>query len=83
MGILRPARSARRNCVACQLMHARKNGGCKARPSKKAFRLELEKTIAAQGGRLISAGYEAARKKVEIECGAGHRFARQSVFSVR
>jgi hypothetical protein len=74
-GHIAPRYVSTTNCVACQLMHARKNGGWKARPTKEAFRLELEKTITAKGGRLLSAGYEAARKKVEIDCGAGHHFA--------
>src|SRR5206468_11889795 len=42
------------NCVACQVEHARKNGGWQARPSKTAYLDKVRKNIEERGGEAFS-----------------------------
>jgi hypothetical protein len=63
------------NCVACQVEHARRNGGWQARPSKAAFLEECRQKIEQRRGALLSTEYVAAKKKLKVRCAVGHEFA--------
>jgi len=62
------------NCAACQVEHARKNGGWGARPSREQFFAQARELIEARGGALISTTYVSAKSKLHVRCDRGHEF---------
>ena len=62
------------NCVPCQVEHARRNGGWKARPSKEEFLQMARELVEAKGGELLSTGYVSAKSKLEVRCKRKHVF---------
>jgi hypothetical protein len=62
------------NCSQCQLEHARKNGGWKARPSKEEFFQHVKEIVKKRGGTLLSKSYISARDKIKIQCEHGDKF---------
>ncbi len=63
------------NCVQCQAEHARRNSGCKARPSKEEFLERVRKVVERRGGTLVSAEYVNAKSKLNIRCAKDHLFS--------
>lgn len=63
-----------KNCVACQVEHARRNGGWRARPPKAAYLNKARKFAEQRGGELLSLEYVAARAKLKVRCAADHEF---------
>ncbi|MBV8891632.1 hypothetical protein [Bradyrhizobium sp.] len=72
-GHLAPRYVSTRNCSQCQLEHARKHGGWKARPSKEDFLQRVKEAIEKRGGTLLSE-YVSARAKLKVHCERGHKF---------
>ena len=68
------------NCVQCQVEHARRNGGWKARPSKEEFLQMARELVEGKGGELLSTEYVSAKSKLEVGCSvqapAGHSSSR-------
>jgi hypothetical protein len=62
------------NCLRCQLEHARKRGGWKARPPKEDFLQRAREIVEMRGGTLLSTEYVSARAKLKISCEHGHEF---------
>jgi len=62
------------NCVACQVEHARRNGGWQARPPSATYLDEARKRIEGRGGVLLSTEYVSAKTKVKVRCAEGHEF---------
>ena len=62
------------NCAACQVEHARKNGGWGARPSREQFFAQARELIEARGGALISTTCLSAKSKLHVRCDRGHEF---------
>jgi len=73
-GHLAPRYVSTGNCAACQLEHARRHGGWKARPSRATYLDQLRSFIEQRGGVLLSNEYVAARTKVKVRCAARHEF---------
>src|SRR5262249_25108764 len=63
------------NCVPCQVEHARRNGGWRARPSAKAYLEKARTVVEARGGVLLSTQYISAKAKLNVRCGDKHEFA--------
>jgi hypothetical protein len=61
------------NCVQCQVEHARRNGGWKARPSKEELLGMARERVEAKGGELLSTEYLTAKSKLKIRCQRGHQ----------
>jgi hypothetical protein len=63
------------NCVQCQLEHARRIGGWKARPSKEQY-LEIAREVVEKkwGGVLLSTEYVDAKSKLQVQCAQKHEF---------
>lgn len=62
------------NCVACQVEHARRNGGWQARPSSAMYLDEARKRVEGRGGVLLSTEYISAKTKLKVRCADGHPF---------
>lgn len=62
------------NCVACQVEHARRNGGWQARPSSAVYLDEAQKRINQRGGVLLSPEYKSAKTNLKVRCGRNHEF---------
>jgi hypothetical protein len=73
-GHLPPRYVSTTNCSRCQLEHARKRGGWKARPPKEDFVQRVKETVEKRGGTLLSTEYVSARTKLKIRCEHGHKF---------
>jgi hypothetical protein len=73
-GHLAPRYVSTTNCSRCQLEHARKHGGWKARPSKEDFLQRYKELVEKRGGTLLSTKYVSARAKLKIHCEHGHKF---------
>jgi hypothetical protein len=65
-GHLAPRYVSTMNCVACQVEHARRNGGWQARPSRAMYLDEVRKRIEQQGGVLLSTEYVSAKTSLNI-----------------
>jgi hypothetical protein len=74
-GHLAPRYVSTTNCSRCQLEHARKHGGWKARPSKEDFFQRYKKKVEKRGATLLSKKYVSARTKLRIRCEHGHKFS--------
>jgi hypothetical protein len=61
-------------CAACQVEHARRLGGWRARPSGAAYLDQLRNLIEERGGVLLSNEYASARTKIMVSCADGHEF---------
>jgi hypothetical protein len=73
-GHLAPRYVSTTNCSRCQLEHARKHSGCKARPSKEDFLQRDKEIVERRGGTLLSTEYVSARTKLRVRCEHGHEF---------
>jgi hypothetical protein len=62
------------NCVPCQVEHARRNGGWKARPSKGEFIQAARELVEGKGGELLCTEYVSAKSKLEVRCKRKHVF---------
>src|SRR4051794_2593194 len=67
-GHLAPRYVSTTNCSACQVVHARRNGGWNARPEKSAYLEAARVLIASRGGLLISNEYVSAKSKLDVQC---------------
>src|SRR5262249_8765971 len=63
------------NCAACQVEHARRRGGWKARPSKEAYLEKARGRIKRRGAALLSTEYVSAKTKLKVRCAEGHEFS--------
>src|SRR5579883_312683 len=63
------------NCIACQVEHARRNGGWKARPDKAEYLARARKLIVERGGALLSSSYVSAKSDLAARCAYGHEFS--------
>jgi hypothetical protein len=64
------------NCVPCQVEHARRLGGWKARPSKEEFLQRVRDKVEKEwGGVLLSSEYIKAKSDLNIQCPKGHLFS--------
>jgi hypothetical protein len=73
-GHLAPRYTRGTSCVVCQVEHARRRGGWKARPFKGMFLEEIRKIVTLRGGVLLSTDYVSAKTKVKIRCRLKHDF---------
>lgn len=63
------------NCVECQLVHARRNGGWKPRPPQAEYLRIARELVESKGGVLLSTEYVSAKSMLKVRCGVGHEFA--------
>lgn len=63
------------NCVTCQVEHARRNGGWRARPPKATYLDDARKRIERRGGFLLSTEYVSAKTKLKVRCADNHDFS--------
>ena len=73
-GHIAPRYVSTTNCVTCQLEHARRNGGWKARPSKEEYLEKVRRLIQRKGGILLSTAYVSAKSPLRLVCGRKHQF---------
>jgi hypothetical protein len=73
-GHVAPRYTSTKNCVACQVEHARRRGGWRARPSKNDFLRLAREIVERRGGTLLSKEYRNAKSKLSARCGRGHEF---------
>src|SRR5215831_20986514 len=52
------------NCAACQVEHARNNGGWGARPSRQEYLAKARELVESRGGTLLSTTYVSAKSKL-------------------
>jgi len=62
------------SCVVCQVEHARRLGGWRARPADETFLEKARKIIERHGGVLLSTEYVSAKTKVCVRCTHNHEF---------
>jgi hypothetical protein len=62
------------NCVECQVEHARRNGGSKARLPKDEYLRIAQRLVERRGGVLLSTKYVSAKSKLRVRCEHGHEF---------
>jgi hypothetical protein len=62
------------SCIVCQVDHARRIGGWKARPSKAAYLDQVRKVIEQRGGVLVSTQYLSAKASLTVLCADKHEF---------
>jgi hypothetical protein len=73
-GHIAPRYTRGTNCVVCQIEHARRLGGWKARPSTETFLEKIRKIVMNRGGVLLSTEYVSAKSKVKVLCRDKHDF---------
>ena len=73
-GHIAPRYTSTTNCVECQAVHARKNGGWIARPMKETRLQIVRDLIENRGGVLLSTEFVSAKSKLKVRCDQGHEF---------
>jgi hypothetical protein len=73
-GHIAPRYTRGTNCVVCQVEHARRHGGWKARPSTETFLEEIRKIVTNRAGVLLSTEYVSAKTKESVLCRDKHDF---------